>query len=121
MTYDAVVYIYSVMDNLKQHLDAIENLFNDFCKSSDAAMNKISENDIKFQCLCNLWETKSLSFRQATEIVGGKERLSRLIDSGLVRAKKNSGGENAAWRINAADCIRNLKPALVKKFATASM
>lgn len=75
--------------------------------------NKQVTAGVLFQCLLIIYETKTFSMRQAIEIVGGNGRLKELIDNGSIRATK--GERNCSWRINAADCIRNIRPALIKK------
>jgi hypothetical protein len=46
----------------------------------------------------------------AAKLVGGRSRLGKLIERGLVRVeKKASGKQNGKWYCNGGDVIRNMK------------
>lgn len=46
----------------------------------------------------------------AAKLVGGRGRLGKLIERGLVRVeKKASGKQNGKWYCNGGDVIRNIK------------
>lgn len=74
-------------------------------------------DDLKYKALKIIYERKYLSWRQAVEIVGGKKRLQHLIDEQAVRVSSKPNNTTSKWRLNAADCIENVKPTLVKKLA----
>jgi len=74
-------------------------------------------DDLKYKALKIIYEKKNLSWRQAVEIVGGKKRLQRLIDEQAVRVSRRPNDTTSKWLLNAADCIENVKPSLVKRLA----
>lgn len=45
----------------------------------------------------------------AAKIVGGRERLVRLVESGAIRATKTSRQQNGRWYCNAADVLRHCR------------
>lgn len=45
----------------------------------------------------------------AAKIVGGRERLVRLVESGAIRADKKSVKQNGRWYCNAADVLRHCR------------
>ena len=74
---------------------------------------------------------KTFGQREASEIVGGRGRLFRLVGEGKIRAeKKPSNRQNGRWYCNAWDCIkwaeisyrenRNRKKTQIKKRAHAT-
>ena len=50
---------------------------------------------------------KTFGFRFSAAIVGGRIRLQRLIDSGLIRTEKKSKSQNGKLYCNASDVLRN--------------
>ncbi len=44
--------------------------------------------------------------RKAASIVGGRPRLMRLIEKGLIRAEKKSQSQSGKWYCNGWDCIK---------------
>ncbi|KAA3994723.1 hypothetical protein K0F82_12845 [Bacteroides ovatus] len=51
---------------------------------------------------------KTFGQREAADIVGGRGRLFRLVDSGDIRAeKKPTNRQNGRWYCNAYDVIKN--------------
>lgn len=52
---------------------------------------------------------KSFCKTEAAEIVGGRARLVRLVESGEIRATKTSRQQNGRWYCNAADVLRHCR------------
>lgn len=51
---------------------------------------------------------KTFSQRESESIVGGRGRLFRLVDKGLIRAeKKPANRQNGRWYCNAYDVIKH--------------
>lgn len=48
----------------------------------------------------------TFSQREAEKIVGGRNRLAKLVGAGRIRCKKNSA-QNSRWACNAWDCVRH--------------
>lgn len=65
----------------------------------------MSPDEIRFRSLLLVMENKTISFRAAKIIVGGKIRLIRLMERGAIRYEKKHN-----YLINAADCYRNIRP-----------
>ncbi|MBR5592762.1 MAG: hypothetical protein IKW46_01695 [Bacteroidaceae bacterium] len=65
----------------------------------------------KFASLEQRLESVVFSYRKAVKIVGGEKRLERLLLDGKIRYEKPEGSRNSMWQFNAADVIRNVKPA----------
>lgn len=72
----------------------------------------LSPDEVRFRSLLIMMEDETISYRNASKIVGGNKRLVNLMTNGVIRAFKPDGGLNRTWRINAADCYRNVKPRL---------
>lgn len=51
----------------------------------------------------------TLGFRKSAEIVGGRTRLKRLIENGVIRAEKKSNSQNGKLYCNMSDVLRNAK------------
>lgn len=75
---------------------------------------QLSPDEIRFRSLLIVMEKECLSFRQATKLVGGIRKLNKLLESGKIRGLKPDGSRNKMWKINAADCYKNIKPRLSK-------
>lgn len=73
---------------------------------------ELSPDEVRFQSLLLLMRDRTVSFRDAVIIVGGKMRLEQLMIEGEIRGYKPSGKSNRSWRINAADCYKHVKPRL---------
>lgn len=52
---------------------------------------------------------KSFCKTTAAQIVGGRARLVRLVESGEIRATKTSRQQNGRWYCNAADVLRHCR------------
>lgn len=52
---------------------------------------------------------KTFCKTEAAEIVGGRARLIRLVESGEIRADKKSVKQNGRWYCNAADVLRHCR------------
>lgn len=52
---------------------------------------------------------KSFCKTEAAEIVGGRARLVRLVESGEIRAVKTSRQQNGRWYCNAADVLKHCR------------
>lgn len=50
---------------------------------------------------------KTFSQRESEKIVGGRDRLFRLVGSGEIRAEKRDRRQNGRWYCNAFDVIRH--------------
>lgn len=80
----------------------------------------LSPDEVRFQSLLLAMRNRTVSYRQAVIIVGGEVRLNRLMAEGTVRCTKPKGSVNKKWRINAADCYRNVRPRLKEVYANNS-
>lgn len=52
---------------------------------------------------------KTFCKTDAANIVGGRARLKRLVESGEIRAVKTSRRQNGRWYCNAADVLRHCR------------
>lgn len=73
---------------------------------------KQSTYEVRYKSLLLRMEKQTFSSAQAIKIVGGKKRLEKFIVQGTIRAVKPEGASNRQWRINAADCLRCVKPSM---------
>ena len=64
---------------------------------------------------------KTFGFRFSAAIVGGRIRLQRLIDSGLIRTEKKSKSQNGKLYCNASDVLRNESKRLVLLFGSGDV
>lgn len=60
----------------------------------------------KFDDLLIIMNGMSFGQRQASEIVGGRGRLFRLVSEGKIRSDKPTNKQNGKWFCNASDVIR---------------
>ena len=72
----------------------------------------LSPDEVRFRSLLIVMENQTMSYREAVKIVGGQVRLQRLMENDKIRYYKPEGSSNTKWRINAADCYRNVRPRL---------
>lgn len=93
----------------KERLRAVLDNFSSLGKK-EPQREALRPDEIRFKSLLITMENYSISFRQAVKIVGGIVRLQTLMEDGKIRGVKPSGSSNNKWRINAADCYRNVKP-----------
>ena len=74
-------------------------------------MEEVMKMDInQFDHLVTIYRVmnqKTCGFRFSAAIVGGRIRLQRLIDSGLIRTEKKSKSQNGKLYCNASDVLRN--------------
>ena len=61
---------------------------------------------------------KSFCKTVAADIVGGRTRLVRLVESGEIRATKTSKQQNGRWYCNAADVLRHCRNMRVESSQT---
>lgn len=78
----------------------------------------LSPDEVRFRSLLILMRDKTVSYRDAMMIVGGKVRLEQLMIDGKIRGFKPAGNSNRCWRINAADCYAHVKPRLKEVLKT---
>lgn len=52
------------------------------------------------------FNSKTFGFRFSASIVGGRKRLSDLIERGKIRAEKRTETQNGKWFCNAWDVIK---------------
>ena len=76
-------------------------------------MSTLAFNPYK-RALENIMEVltlKGITFSQteAADIVGGREKLKRLIIDGKVEADKKNRRQNGSWRCSAADVLRHCR------------
>lgn len=74
-------------------------------------MEEVMKMDInQFDHLVTIYRVmnqKTFGFRFSAAIVGGRIRLQKLIDSGLIRTEKKSKSQNGKLYCNASDVLRN--------------
>lgn len=58
----------------------------------------------------------TFSRNEAAKIVGGLTRLLALVESGRIRATKQSSAQNGRWRCNASDVLLYAKPKRTKTY-----
>lgn len=92
---------------IKNQLQSVINLFAPVKKEDGIPM---SPEEVKFKSLLIAFKNKTISYRTAVVIVGGNQRLKKLMESGKVRGEKPDGSSNCTWLINAVDCFMNVRP-----------
>lgn len=55
---------------------------------------------------------KTFGKRVAEEIVGGRQKLRRLMEAGKVAFTKDSPSQNGKWQVNAADVLRHCRKSI---------
>ena len=72
-------------------------------------MKQMNAPAIHLENILMAMANKSFCKTTAAEIVGGRTRLVRLVESGEIRATKTSKQQNGRWYCNAADVLRHCK------------
>lgn len=72
-------------------------------------MKQMNAPAIHLENILMAMANKSFCKTTAAEIVGGRTRLVRLVESGEIRATKTSRQQNGRWYCNAADVLRHCK------------
>ena len=72
-------------------------------------MKQMNAPAIHLENILMAMANKSFCKTTAAEIVGGRTRLVRLVESGEIRATKTSKHQNGRWYCNAADVLRHCK------------
>ena len=72
-------------------------------------MNKVDAPAIHLENILLAMANKSFCKTTAADIVGGRTRLVRLVESGEIRATKTSKLQNGRWYCNASDVLRHCK------------
>lgn len=71
-------------------------------------MHKPTDNE-QLMNIFRIMNGEVFGIRRASAIVGGRERLLKLIIEGKVRARKGTAKQNSKWKCNASDVLRNAK------------
>ena len=70
-------------------------------------MTDYNLDSAKLDVIYRIMNGEVFGLRQSERIVGGHQRLMRLIEDGKVRAEKvNSEAKNGKWMCNAGDVLR---------------
>ena len=73
-------------------------------------MLQYDETRARLEVIYRLMNGETFGMRQAERLVGGHNRLMRLIEQGKIRAEKvNDKARNDKWYCNAADVLRNAR------------
>lgn len=78
-------------------------------------MKKVNAPAIHLENILLAMANKSFCKTTAADIVGGRTRLVRLVESGEIRATKTSKQQNGRWYCNASDVLRHCKNMRVKQ------
>lgn len=61
----------------------------------------------KLDVIYRIMNSETFGLRKSERIVGGHNRLMRLIEEGKIRAEKvNASAQNGKWQCNAGDVLR---------------
>lgn len=72
-------------------------------------MAEVDTPAIQLENILLAMANKSFCKTEAAQIVGGRARLVRLVESGEIRATKTSSQQNGRWYCNAADVLRHCR------------
>jgi hypothetical protein len=72
-------------------------------------MKEVNTQAIQLENILLAMANKSFCKTTAADIVGGRTRLVRLVESGDIRAIKTSKQQNGRWYCNASDVLRHCK------------
>lgn len=67
------------------------------------------ESEEKLTSIYLAMNDKTFGQREASEIVGSRRKLLRLVGEGKIRAEKPTKKQNGKWFCNAADVLRYVK------------
>ncbi|MBO6250905.1 MAG: hypothetical protein J6N71_06110 [Muribaculaceae bacterium] len=83
-------------------------------------MKEVNASAIHLENILLAMANKTFCKTTAAEIVGGRTRLVRLVESGEIRANKTSKLQNGRWYCNAADVLRHCRNMRVKSKSNQS-